>query len=68
MAPTTGRKKKKRKKECNEANFKEPKIKWKKSDAKRLLCKDIMEGLLVPLEVSDNNGHSMMPLSDIYVM
>jgi hypothetical protein len=31
MAPTAGRKN--RKKECNEANFKEPKIKWKKSDA-----------------------------------
>jgi hypothetical protein len=67
MAPITGRKKN-RKKECNKANFKKPKIMWKQqSDAKWLLYKDIMEGL-APLKAADNNGKSMMSLHSIYTM
>ncbi len=53
MAPTTtGRK---NKKESNKANFEEPKITWKKSDAKRLLYKVVMEGL-VPLKATNQDG------------
>jgi hypothetical protein len=66
MAPTTtGRKSKK---ESNETTFEEPKIAWKKSDAKRLLYKDVMDGL-VPLEATNhNNGQSTMQLREIYIM
>ena len=66
MAPTTtGRK---NKKESNKANFKEPKITWKKSDAKWLLYKDVMDGL-VPLEATNqDNGQSTMQLREIYIM
>jgi hypothetical protein len=45
----------------------EPKIAWKESEAKRLLYKDIMEGL-IPLEGTDDKGKSTMPLRDIYMM
>ncbi len=66
MAPTTtGRK---NKKESNKANFEEPKITWKKSDAKRLLYKDVMDGL-VPLEATNqDNGQSTMQLREIHIM
>jgi hypothetical protein len=66
MAPTTtGRK---NKKESNKANFQEPKITWKKSDAKWLLYKDVMDGL-VPLEATNHdNGQSTMQLREIYIM
>jgi hypothetical protein len=66
MAPTTtGRK---NKKESNKANFEEPKITWKKSNTKRLLYKDVMDGL-VPLEATNqDNGQSTMQLREIYIM
>jgi hypothetical protein len=67
MAPTRtpgGNKGKKKKKK---AHSEEPKISWKKSEAKRLLYKEIMDGE-VPLEAKDDLGLSTMPLSEIYVM
>jgi hypothetical protein len=45
----------------------EPKIKWKKSEARRLLHKAIRDGE-VPLEAKDDEGQSTMPLKDIYMM
>lgn len=61
-APATGKKKKKK----NEADdHKEPKTKWKNSEAKRLLEKDILNGK-VPLYAKDENGKSTMALQDIY--
>jgi hypothetical protein len=47
--------------------FKEPEVKWKKSKARRLLYKDIVEGE-VPLDATDADGHSTMQLSEIYLM
>jgi hypothetical protein len=47
--------------------FKEPKVKWKKSKARRLLYKDIVEGK-VPPDATDADGRSTMQLSDIYLM
>lgn len=44
----------------------EPKIKWKKSKAKELLLKDILEGR-VPKEAKDSSGKSTMKLEDIYL-
>jgi hypothetical protein len=69
MAPTTagrtnGKKNKKRNKKAT--NSEEPKIPWKKSEAKRLLYKDIMDGE-VPLEAKDAVGISTMPLHEIYI-
>jgi hypothetical protein len=58
---------KKKKKKKEKEKFFEPMIKWRDSDAKFLLYKDIMEGT-VPLEALDENGESTMPLLDIYVM
>jgi hypothetical protein len=49
------------------AKFKEPKVKWKKSKARRLLYKDIVEGE-VPPDATDADGRSTMQLSDIYLM
>jgi hypothetical protein len=47
--------------------FKEPKVKWKKSKARRLLYKDIVEGK-VPPDATDADGRSTMQLSDIYLI
>lgn len=47
--------------------FKEPKTKWKKSQAKSLLYNLIMEGV-VPDTATDENGKSTMPLQDIYLL
>jgi hypothetical protein len=53
-------------KEENE-KFKEPKVKWKKSKARRLLYKDIVDGE-VPMDATGTDGQSTMQLSDIYLM
>lgn len=45
----------------------EPKIPWKKSEAKKQLYELIMNGE-VPLQATDVNGRSTMPLSMIYLM
>jgi hypothetical protein len=42
-------------------------VKWKKSKARRLLYKDIVEGE-VPPDATDADGRSTMQLSDIYLM
>jgi hypothetical protein len=47
--------------------FKEPKVKWKKSKARRLLHKDIVEGE-VPSDAAGVDGRSAMQLSHIYLM
>ena len=44
--------------------FIEPKIKWTDSKAKRILCKDVMNGL-VPRFARDEQNKSTMPLKDI---
>jgi len=46
--------------------FKEPKIEWKDSKAKKLLYKDIKEGR-VPLDAKED-GNNKMELKDIYSM
>ena len=66
-ATTAGRKEGEKKKKADSEEPKEPKITWKKSEAKRLLYKDIMDGD-VPLEAKYNLGLSTMPLRDIYIM
>jgi hypothetical protein len=62
MVPTTPGRRKSRKK-------KEPKIPWKDSDAKKMLYKEIMAGL-VPLEApKDDDGQFTEPaLCEIYAM
>jgi hypothetical protein len=45
----------------------EPSIKWVKSEAKRLLHKDILEGR-VPAKAKDNNGKRTANLKDIYAL
>jgi cobalamin biosynthesis protein CobT len=45
----------------------EPSIKWVKSEAKRLLHKDILEGR-VPAKAKDDNGKHTANLKDIYVL
>jgi hypothetical protein len=70
MAPTTvGKKKAKKKKDKKKDDFKEPKIKWKNSEAKRLLSKDIMDGLvpLAAFENDDGKTPTFPPLRDIYM-
>jgi hypothetical protein len=57
----------KRKAAKENEKFKEPKVKWKKSKARRLLCKHIVEGE-VPPDATDADGRSTMQLSDIYLM
>ena len=52
---------------AKEPAFEEPKIKWKKSNARALLLEDLCNGL-VPLEAKDNSGKSTMKLKDIYAM
>lgn len=47
--------------------FKEPKMKWKKSKDRSLLCKDIVEGQIPP-DGTNPNGQSMMQLHEIYLM
>jgi len=47
--------------------FVEPKIKWKRSEAKALLTQDIRDGR-VPPNAKDKNGKSTMQLRDIYNM
>jgi hypothetical protein len=56
MVPTTGRRKSRKKKELKK-KFEEPKIPWKDSDAKKLLYKEIMVGLLIPLEAKDTTRY-----------
>jgi hypothetical protein len=49
----------------------EPKIKWKDSKAKALLCDDIMNGMIIPLHATDgamNKKKSSGKLLDIYSM
>ena len=67
MAPTAAGRKKGKKKKADSKEPKEPKISWKKSEAKRLLYKGIMDGD-VPLEAKDNLGLQTIPLCDIYIM
>jgi hypothetical protein len=65
VPPTTaGRKKKECKKKVHSA---EPKIKLKKSEARRLLHKAIRDGE-VPLDAEDEEGQSAMPLKDVHTM
>ena len=47
--------------------FTEPKVKWKKSKARSLLYKYIVEGQ-VPPDATDANGRSTMQLRDVYLM
>ena len=63
-----GKKKAKKKKDKKKDDFKEPKIKWGKSEARRLLSKDIMDGL-VPLAAFEIDGKTptFPPLRDIYM-
>lgn len=60
---TRSRKKPDKAEEADEPD--EPKIPWKKSKAKRLLYKDIMNGK-VPLEAKTADGKLTMPLKSIY--
>ena len=62
-APAAGGKKKKKKKTVEEAP--EPKPRWGKSKARKLLCVDIIEGR-VPRKAKDDANKSTMKLSDIY--
>jgi hypothetical protein len=56
------------KKECKEkVHSAEPKIKWKKSEARRLLHKAIRDGE-VPLDAKDEGGQSAMPLKNVHTM
>ena len=48
-------------------DFVEPKIKWKKSQAKQVLYQCIMDGT-VPEEAKDSNGRSTMAIRDIYLL
>jgi hypothetical protein len=64
MVPTSGRKN--RKKEHNKANFEEPKIKWKNSDAKWLLYKDIMEDLVL-LKATYNQNIPTIYMRSVYL-
>jgi hypothetical protein len=59
--------KKKKATEEKKKKFIEPKIKWKKSKARSLLYKDIVEGE-VPPDATDADGQSTMQLKEIYVM
>jgi hypothetical protein len=45
--------------------FKEPKIKWRKSKAKRILYDFLRDGT-VPLHATDSNGDSTMSVEDIF--
>jgi hypothetical protein len=56
-----GSKKKKKEK------FKEPKIKWKKSKARKLLYKDLMDAA-IPRQAVDEHGRSTMRLEEIFQM
>lgn len=47
--------------------FKEPKIKWRKSRAKKLLYNDLLDGV-VPMEQQDANGNETMSIEDIYMI
>ena len=48
--------------------FKEPKIKWKDSKARRTLYKELTDGN-IPRDTKDSNGRFMVPLlKDIYNM
>jgi len=55
----------KKKKEEEKKEPEEPDIKWEDSNAKALLRKDIIDGI-VPLEAKDDQNESTMPLFDIY--
>jgi hypothetical protein len=49
-------------------SFKEPKIKWKDSKARRTLYKELTDGN-IPRDAKDSNGRFMVPLlKDIYSM
>jgi hypothetical protein len=50
-----------------EKKFKEPKIKWKKSKARDLLYKDLVDGL-IPRQAVDEHRRSTMKLEDIFQM
>lgn len=52
---------------AKEPDFKEPKIKWKKSQARALLYNDVLEGR-VPLDPVDYQGRSTMKLEEIFRM
>jgi hypothetical protein len=68
MAPTTPGRRKSRKKKEPKKKFEEPKIPWKDSDAKKLLYKEIMAGLVL-YEAKYNDGQFTEPvLREIYVM
>ena len=55
----------KRKKKKKDEKKDEPRIKWKRSKAKKLLYDDIQEGR-VPGEAKDANGNRTANLKDIY--
>ena len=63
--PDTATKKKGSKKE--KEKFVEPKIKWKKSKARALLYRDILDGR-VPLDTKDPQGNVIMSYDAIYAM
>ena len=47
--------------------FKEPKVKWKKSKAKRILY-DLLRDGTVPLVQKDSNGTVTMPIEEIFAL
>ncbi|MEL7338866.1 MAG: hypothetical protein AAGM67_00165 [Bacteroidota bacterium] len=51
--------------EDEQDQFKEPKIKWRKSMAKRILYGMLLDGV-VPMEEKDEYGNETMPLNDVY--
>ena len=61
-AASTANKKKKEK-----AKFNEPKIKWKKSKARALLYRDLVDGR-VPLDTKDSQGNTLMSYDEVYAM
>jgi hypothetical protein len=63
QAPNNNQQKRKEKKE----KFKEPKIKWKKSKARDLLYKDLVDGN-IPRQALDEHGRSTKRLEDIFQM
>lgn len=60
-----GKPKKKTDKELEKEQYKEPKTRWEKSNAKRLLKKDLLDGL-IPLEATDEDGKRTTDLRTLY--
>jgi len=50
---------------ADEEDFTEPKIKWRKSEAKEILYKLVVDGV-IPLEAKDSNNQPTMAIRDIY--